>query len=208
MASIFIRTAIIYLILTLSMKIMGKRQIGELEVSELVTTLIISEICSIPIDDPDIPLLNAIIPVIFIVSLEIIFSYIKNRSAKLKKLFDGEAAFIIYRGKFNQDVLKENRLSIEEFFAEMRVMGVGSIEEIEYCFIESNGKMSIFKKSDGSFSHILISDGEVNDSELKKLGLDKNFLSEALGGRRTEEVFLLTVDDDRHTYILLKEEKE
>ena len=78
MVSIFVRTFIIYLLLTLSMKIMGKREIGELDVGELVSTLLISEVAAIPIDDPDLPLMNAIVPILFILSLEILISYGKT----------------------------------------------------------------------------------------------------------------------------------
>ena len=113
MASIFFRIGIIYIVLTLAMKLMGKREIGELEVGELVTTLIISEICSIPIDDPDVPLMNAIIGVIFIVCAEIILSSIKNKSKRLKNIFDGESIFLIKNGKLQQKALRDNRISIE-----------------------------------------------------------------------------------------------
>ena len=102
MASIFYRTIIVYLLLSASMRIMGKREIGELDVGELVVTLLISEICSIPIDDPGIPLMNAIIPVLFIVSLEIIVSTVKNKSSRLKKLVDGEAILLMQNGIINQ----------------------------------------------------------------------------------------------------------
>ena len=82
MTSILIRTIVIYLLLSVSLRIMGKRQIGEMDISELVSTLLISEIASIPINEPDIPFLNAVIPILFIVSLEIILSTIKNKSEK------------------------------------------------------------------------------------------------------------------------------
>ena len=204
MASIFIRTIIIYLLLTVAMKIMGKRQIGELEVSELITTLLISEICSIPIDDPDIPLLNAIIPAILIVCTEIIISSLKNKSKRLKKIFDGNFEAIIYKGKLNQKVLLKNRLSIEEFFAEMRTAGCGAIEEVDYCFIEPNGKLSIIKRDCGC-SHLLISDGEINQSALSSLGYNEGWLNKKLNGVEVKDVFLMTVNDEGALYILLKE---
>ena len=93
MASIFFRTIIVYLLLSLSMKIMGKRQIGELDVSDLISTLLISEIAAIPIDDSDIPLMNAVIPILFIVCLEIIISAAKNRSNKIKRPVEGPPEF-------------------------------------------------------------------------------------------------------------------
>ena len=96
MASIVVRTVIVYVLLSFSLRIMGKRQLGELDVSELVSTLLISEIASISIDDPDIPLLNAIIPILLIVSIEVILSTIKNKSEKLKTVIEGRPEYIIY----------------------------------------------------------------------------------------------------------------
>ena len=207
MTAIFLRTAIIFILLSLSMKLMGKREIGELEVGELITTLLISEICSIPIDDLDIPLLNAIVPVIFIVSCEIIISFIKNKSRRLKKIIDGNTVYLIKKGKINQRALHENRISIEEFFAALRQNGVGKLTEIEYCVLEANGKISVIKKDSG-LSNIVISDGEVIGDFLKKNNLDQNWLNEQLGTQKISDVFLMTLDDDGDINIILKEEKE
>ena len=110
MASIAVRTLLIYILLTFSLRIMGKRQLGELDVGELVSTLLISEIAAIPVDDPDIPLLNAIIPTLLILSLEIIISTVKNKSETLKTTIEGVPCYIIYKGKLLQNVLKENRI--------------------------------------------------------------------------------------------------
>ena len=206
MTSIFFRTAIIFILLSLSMKIMGKREIGELEVGELITTLLLSEICSIPIDDPDIPLLNAVIPVLFIVSAEIIISSIKNKSLMLKKLIDGNATYLIYGGRINQEALRNNRISLEEFFSTLRQCGIGRIDEIEYCILEANGKISVLKKSAG-MEHIIISDGEINTAALSALGYTRDWLQDKLFGTAARDVFLMTVDDLGYTNIILKEEK-
>ena len=207
MTSIFFRTAIIFIVLSLCMKLMGKREIGELEVSELVTTLLVSEICSIPIDDPDIPLMNAIIPVIFIVSCEVIISFIKNKSRRLKKIIDGSATFLIKKGSINQKALLDNRISIEEFFAAIRQNGVGSISDIEYCILEANGKISVIQK-DSKFNHIIISDGEVIKEAVCKMGFDEKWLKKRLGKLNAKDVFLMTLDDDGTTNIILKEENK
>ena len=107
MASIFIRTLIIYVFISISLKVMGKRQLGELEVGELVSTLLVSEVAALPIADPDIPLMNAVIPILFIVCLEIIVSSIKNKSEKLKKYIEGKPIFLIYKGELKQSALRE-----------------------------------------------------------------------------------------------------
>ena len=142
MASIIIRTAIIYVLLLLCMRVMGKRQIGELDVSELVSTLLISEIVSIPIDDTDIPLLTAVIAVLFLLAIEIITSTVKNKSQKMKKVFEGSPTYIIDKGKLLQNSLKENRISIDELLSEMRTQGIVDISEVYYGIIEQNGSLA------------------------------------------------------------------
>ena len=189
------------------MKFMGKREIGELEVGELVTTLLVSEICSIPIDDPDIPLMNAIIPVVFIVTCEIIISFLKNKSRRLKKIIDGNTVYLIKNGKINQRALRENRISIEEFFAAIRQNGVGSISDVKYCILEANGKISVIKQ-DTDLSRIIISDGEVATDFLKRNGLDESWLKKQLSGHSVSEVFLMTYDDSGNVNIILKEERK
>ena len=206
MASIFIRTLIIYFLLTISLKIMGKRQIGELEVSELVSTLLVSEVAALPIADPDIPLLNAIIPVLFIVSLEIIISSMKNKNKYIKKFVEGEPTFIIYKGKLRQKALEENRISINEFISELRLQGYADISEVNYAILESNGKISAFGKED-RLAHNIIVENDIKTDVLKSLGYDKKWLKKRLGNEK-KKIFLMTVDDNGMTDIIYKDEKD
>ena len=148
MASMVIRTLIIYVLLNITLRIMGKRQIGELDVEELVSTLLISEIAALPIDDTDIPLFNAIIPVVLILSLEIILSTLKNKSEKLKRRIEGEPSYIIYKGKLMQKNLADNRISINELLSELRVQGAADISDVYYAVLEQNGTMSVIKRDD------------------------------------------------------------
>ena len=208
MTSVLIRTVIIYLFLSFSIKIMGKRQIGELETGELISTLLISEVASLPIDNPDIPLSSAIFPILLIISIEIIISFIKNKSSALKRIVDGEPSFVIYKGRLRQDVLRENRLSINEMLSELRVLGVGDISEVEYALLEQNGKLSVLKRAQDNYAHAIVIDKEVNERALKSLGYDRRWLDARLTERRVKlkEIFLMTVDDSGSIYII-KEEK-
>jgi uncharacterized membrane protein YcaP (DUF421 family) len=185
---------------------MGKREIGELDVGELVVTLLISEICSIPIDNPGVPLANAIIPVLFIVSLEIIISTVKNKSSRLKRIVDGEAILLVEKGKIDQHALIENRISIEEFLCSLRQGGVGSINEVDYCILEASGKISVIRRGESVYSHVLISDGEIDLEKLHSLGYDEEWLYKKLSGNGADEIFLFSVSDDGDTNIILKEE--
>ena len=208
MASIFIRTVLIYAFLSISLKLMGKRQIGELEIGELVTTLVLSEVAALPIADPDMPLMNAIIPITLIVCLEIIISTVKNKSERLKKYIDGRPVFLIYKGKLRQDALEESRISINELLSEIRQLGIGDINEVYYALLEQNGKLSVFEKnSDSNFLHTVIVDGEVDDKVLKKLGYNHAWLKKRLDvhGVDEKEIFLMTVDDNGETYIIKKD---
>ncbi len=198
LVSIVIRTLIIYVLLTFSLRVMGKRQLGELNVSELVSTLLISEIAAIPIADTDIPLFNAIIPLFFILSLEIILSTIKNKSEKLKHSFEGKPTYIIYKGRLLQKELSENRISINELLSELRYQGIGDPAEVEYAIIEQNGTLSVIKKGENSMCHPIIIDGEILDEALKAAEKSKKWLEKTLKEKNTrkEDIFLMTVSDD------------
>lgn len=201
MGAIIIRTLVIYVLLTFSMRIMGKRQIGELDVSDLVSTLLISELAAIPIDDPDIPLLNAVIPIIFIISLEIIISTIKNHSQKLKTVFDGRPVYIIYKGRLLQNALEENRISLNELLSEMRGQGIFDISDVEYGIIEQDGTLSLFKKTDVGFAHTLIIDGEIFEEAVERVG-GKKIIEDTLKKKKLEDIMLLTVNDEGKTNII------
>ena len=208
--SIFIRTIIIYIILSIMLKIMGKRQIGELEVSELITTLLISEIGALPISDKDIPLIPSIIPILFIASAEVIISFWKNKSETVKRIVEGDPVYIIYKGSLKQKALKENRISINEVLTEMRIQGIADISEVRYAILEQNGKLAILKNGiDGNIAHTLIIDTVVQESNLKNLGYDEVWLKKELKGAgvKREEVFLMTVDDSLKTNIIKKDRK-
>jgi len=192
------------------MKIMGKRQIGELEINELVTTFVISEVAALPIADPDIPLLNAIIPILLIVCLEIIISSAKNKSERLKKYIEGEPIFLIHRGKLSQKALTDNRISINELMCETRLQGIADLNQVEYAVLEQNGKISLFEKQESKcFTHAVIIDKEVNQKSLELLGYDEGWLLSELKrhGVTKNEVFLMTASSDGKTDIIIKEER-
>ena len=208
MSSIFIRTIIIYLLLSILLKVMGKRQIGELVVNDLVSTLLISEIASIPISDSDIPILSAIIPIIFIAMLEILISALKNKWHGLKHIVEGEPIYIIYKGKLMQNALAENRISINEVLTEMRTQGIGSISDVYYGILEQNGKLSLLKVDDkDNVAHTVIIDGAYDKERLKHLGYDEIWLEKQLKccGVSQKEVFLMSVTDMGVVNIIKKE---
>lgn len=205
MASILIRTVLIYVLLSVFMKIMGKRAIGELDVFELITSLMLSELAAIPISDPDIPLFNAIIPIMVIVSLEILISIFKNKSENLKRIIEGSPAFVIYKGRLIQRTLTDNRISVNELLSEMRCQGIGAMSEVEYGIIEQNGSISFIKRGEGEFAHPLVIDGEYIKSKKKSEKEISDIVAER--GLSLDDIFLMTVDDGNKIDIIVKEEK-
>ena len=209
--SIFIRTIIIYIILNVMLKIMGKRQIGELEVNELVTTLLISEIGALPISDTDIPLLPSIIPILFIASAEVIISIVKNKSAIIKRAVEGEPVYIIYKGSLRQKALADNRISINEVLTAMRTQGIADISDVRYAILEQNGKISFLKESDNpSIATALIIDTKPDHKNIKEAGLSHDWVEKQLSDRGISmaDVFLMTVNESNTVNIILKDGKE
>ena len=207
MLSIVIRTVILYILLAFSLRITGKRQIGELDVSELVSTLLISEIASIPIDDPDIPMLNAIVAILLIVSIEIIISSVKNKSEKLKSVVEGTPDYIIYKGRLLQKRLYENRISVNELLSELRTQGIGSIDEVEYAILEQCGSLSVMKKGESMLGHTIIIDGKIIVETVSKMGYNKAWVEKRLSEERVhlKDVLLMTVDDTGKIDIIRKD---
>lgn len=209
MTSIFIRTILIYIILSVMMKLMGKRQIGELEVSELVTTLLISEIGALPISDNDMPLIPAVIPIFFLASAEVIISFWKNKSTAVKRAVEGEPSYIIYKGSLKQNVLSENRISVNELLTEMRTQGIADLGDVRYALLEPNGKISFLKESDSpNIMKTLVIDSTPDEANLKLLGFNKRWLEERLKEKhiKLSEVFLMSINEKGDINIIKKEE--
>ena len=208
MTSIFIRTIIIYVVLNVMLKIMGKRQIGELDVNEFISALLLSEICALPISDTDIPLLPSLIPILFIASAEVIISIIKNKSATVKRVVDGEPTYIIYKGRLRQRALAENRISINEVLTEMRIQGIANIKDIRYAILEHNGKLSFLKESDSpEISTTIIIDTVPELKNIKEAGFNMKWVEKRLAERnlKATDVFLMTVNENGDVTIIEKE---
>lgn len=212
MITVFIRTIIIYFILIAAMRLMGKRQIGELQISELAITFILSELAVIPISDKNIPVSHAVIPILLLLSLEVILSFAQTKSNMLKKIFSGSPSIIIHRGKLEHSEMLKHRLEIEELLCELRLKGAFDIGDVEYAILEENGKLSVLLKSEKApltpyqmnlcpeeegIAHTVIVDGEIDRKALKEAGRDDNWLFAALSrfDIKYSDVFLMSVND-------------
>jgi len=222
MMAILIRTFIIYGILLGLMRLMGKRQLGELEINELVTTLLISEIASLPIENTSIPISHAIIPLVTILTLETTLSVILIKCPRLKWLASARPSILIRHGEIDQRELRRSRISIDELISEVRQQGIGSFTDVDYMILEQNGKISVIVKREAQpptakdmghkapedgVIHAIIEDGRVNDYNMQLLGLDSKWLSEQLKGHCTtkDKVFFLGMNDIGDTHWIEKE---
>ena len=224
MLTVFLRTAIIYFLLILAMRLMGKRQIGELEVSDLVTTLLISEIASLPITEPELPLSHAVIPLILLLSFEVIISFLVSRFPRLKFL-TARPSTLIRNGKISQSAMKNARISFDELFCELRNQGVYDLDEIEYAILEQNGRITVIQKArfrqpsaedlglkvkENGLFHIVIEHGRINRHGIELVGIRESDLRRELKKKKLEvsDIYLMTVNDaGKRTVIPKKEEK-
>lgn len=138
-----IRAFVFYILLTVMMKLMGKRQIGEMQVSELVTTVLMSELAVLPVTDTDIPILHGVIPLLLISSIEVIVSFISQKSKNFRIFLNGNPLVLFENGSFNKDNLVTSRISEEDVEAQVRINGFKNLSEIETVILERTGKMSI-----------------------------------------------------------------
>ena len=222
MLTILFRTILVYLILILTMRLMGKRQLGELEISELVTTLLVSEIASLPVVDRNIPVMYAVIPLVTILTLEVVLSVILLKCPRLKNLASSRPSVLIRHGKVDQGELRRNRISIDELISEVRQAGFATLDEIDYAIVEQNGKISVLplKKSqapsaealgfdieEGGIVHVLIADGRPNQYNLRLLGISDTELAHLLAERGVgaNDLFFFGCDDAKNFYCIKKE---
>ncbi len=222
MITIVLRTLIIYLLLIGIMRFMGKRQLGELEVSELVTTLLLSEIASLPITSQDIPLSHAILPILLLMSLEVLLSGAVMRIPLFKKILSIRPAILVRDGKPDRAAMSTARISADELMSQLRQKDVGDPDEVAYAILEPNGQISIIKRASArqatteelglkppevGFMHLIISDGKKNARNLQMAGLDDEWLADVLKKRGLTEadVFLLLADDTGNARIFPKE---
>lgn len=225
MGALVIRTLIIYFSLMIVIRISGKRQVGQLDVSEFVSTILLSEIACLPIDDPDIPILYAMIPISFIICLEVILTYLKNKSSLLKKIFESKCCILIEKGRFVENAFIKMRISVEELMGELRLKGVSEVSDVYYAILEHNGNISVILKKEAQpltpldedikteecgISHPIIVDGQINRKNLTSSGKSESWLNSELCKSHTgiKDVFLMTVNDSGKCDIFKKEKKK
>lgn len=225
LATAFFRTIILYLLLVAGLRLSGKRQIGELEPIELVLTLLISDLASVPMQDFGIPLLNGVVPILALIAMSTLFSCVSLRNVRFRSLVCGEPALVIKDGRIRQEVMRHNRLTLDELLEELRGQGVLDINSVKYAVLETSGHLSVLLRADQQpltarqmavaveddvlLPTVVINDGRVMDQNLRLAGRDESWLRQQLQKRkirRPQDVFLLTVDEGGSVVCQLKED--
>ena len=223
MINIMIRGLIVYITVIVSVRLMGKRQIGELQPSELVTTFLLSEVASMPLQNKDISLLNCLVLIFMIVGLEVIFSVLDLKSDFFRRLMQGSSALVIKDGKLLQDKIKSIRYSIDDLLEGLRLKDVFDISKVKYAYVETNGSLSVELKdserpvtpkdlklsvSTEALPCLVISDGKIVEKDFELCGMTKEKLEKLLkkANIKKEEVFIMTADRSGKTNIIRKEE--
>ena len=216
------RTVILYFLIMIGLRLMGKRQIGELEPSELVLTMMISDLATVPMQDFGIPLLSGLLPILTLLALSLLLSQLSLRSLRLRALICGTPTVLIRGGKLQQDAMRKNRFTIDELMEELREQGVTRIEDVKYAVLENSGQLSVLPWAkakpptaedlgltleEDTLPTVLINDGRVLRNNLRLCGRDEVWLQKILKQEHctTKEVFLLTVDENGKTLCVPKE---
>lgn len=223
MAIIFVRTVILYFAILISMRIMGKRQLGEMEISEFIVAALIADLAATPLQDIGIPLLNGLVPIIIMFCFEIIIAGLNMRSVKLRKLTYGRPELIIRDGRIIREAMRKNRFTLDELMQELRAQGLTDTAQVEYAVLETNGQLSIILKSgdqpatasqigvdgdDVSYAHIIINEGRILDNNLRLLGRDRRWLAGELkrqNFKSADEVYVLTLSENGKVFCQAKE---
>lgn len=218
-----LRTILLYIVIIIAIRIMGKRQISEMQTSELVITLLMSNIASIPMQDTDQSMLSGIIPIMVLLVCEISISYLMLKRTKIRSLICGKPVIIIDNGKIDRDAMIQLRISTEDMYEQLRQKDIFDIKEVAYAIIETNGKLSVMKKPENDTVTVsdmkirakekplqvsVISDGEISKSSLRYCGFQESYIQKVLKKESTalSDVFIMTMDKNG-SYNIIKKEK-
>ena len=218
------RTIILYILIIAGVRLMGKRQVGELEPSELVLSLIIADLASVPMQDYGIPLLTGVVPILTLLSVTMILSVLTMKSITFRAILCGRPSVVIRSGKFDQEEMRRNRLTVDELLEELRIQGYTDLSLIKYAILETNGQLSVLPYAnqrpvtaqqmdiscpEGGLPLILISDGHLLERNLRARGRNLDWLNKQLvqrGCTSPQSVFLMTLDEDGAIYLARKED--
>ena len=219
----YLRTAFLYLVLILSVRMMGKRQIGQMEASEFVVTMLVANLASIPMQDAAIPLYSGLLPILVVLGMELSLSGLILRSVWVRKFFCGKPVILIDNGKILLENLRRTRVTLDELMGHLRSKDVLDVQTVQFAILETDGSLSVFPypeerpatakeagiRTEKQYLPItIIEDGYVSKENLQKAGKDQAWLELLLRKHKTtpQETLLLMVDQGEHVVLFRKEQ--
>ncbi len=219
----FFRTIILYLLLIVGIRLLGKRQVGELEPAELVLTMILSDLAAVPMQDFGLPLVYGVVPIITLLCLTMILSVLTMRSVRLRAILCGKPSIVLRNGRLCQNEMRKVRMTVDELLEELRLQGITDLTTVKYAILETSGSLSVLLYEEHqpltpqqlsipcttpSLPIIIINDGRVLDKQLHWLGYNRTWLQKQLRERNfsdPKQVFLLTADETGVVFCVGKE---
>ena len=224
MIIIFFRAILLYIVVIFGIRVMGKRQLGELQPAELVITILISNIATLPIEDTDIPLLGGIVPIMTLVSFEVIMSAISLKSRRARRIISGNPRVVIRDGKLDQQEMQNLRFSVDDLMGQLRQNGIFDICDVDCAIVETTGQLTVYKrfaaqeataqmlgiKQKENMSgppFIVVNDGNIVTEVLESMGIDEEWIKSVLKEKKLvpQQVFLMTCDRNKQYYIVERE---
>ena len=224
MIVIFIRVIIIYILVLVVMRLMGKREIGQLQPFELVISIMIADLASVPMADTGIPITNGIIPILALLIMQLLISLINLKSISARGIICGKPRILIYRGKIDEKALKKEKITINELQERLRGENIFNIGDVEYAILETSGQISVVAKPDKrnatpkdfnimpdyeGLPYDLVIDGRLMSKNLHAIGKDYKWLKEEVDkfGLKPEETLIVTYDGNGQIFCQGKEKK-
>lgn len=218
----FIRAIILYIVVLIVMRLMGKREIGQLQPFELAISIMIADLASVPMTELGIPITNGIIPILGLLVMHMIISVLNMKSISMRKIMSGKPSLLIYRGKIEEKVLKKERITVNELQERLRSNNVFNLADVEYAILETNGEVTVVQKPEKrnmipndlnimpeyeGISYDLVVDGKVMKENLKTLGRDNIWLEKNLKkfNAKPKEVLIATIDGKGEIFCQKKE---
>ncbi|MGE7912852.1 DUF421 domain-containing protein [Lysinibacillus xylanilyticus] len=204
---IVFRTCFLYVFILIIFRLMGKREVGELSVIDLVVSILMAEVAAFALDDFESPLFNVILPIIILFFIQITSAYLSLKSKKFRDLVDGDPVLLIRDGVLLESEMRKQRYNLDDLCQQLRENGTASVTDIAYAYLEPSGNLSVYKKDEKAFVYPLITDGDIQDRHLKILHKDIDWLMAELAKNNIQDsstVFFCVWEDNR-LHIQLKE---
>lgn len=225
MLTTFIRSIVIYVIVLLVMRLMGKREIGQMQPFELAISIMIADLATIPMTDIGTPISNGIIPIMGLLVMHLLISILNIKSSRMRELLCGKPTILIYKGKIDEKKLKKERFTLNELEEKLRSNNIMNVGDVDYAILETSGDLSVIPKPNKrgttpedfdimpdfeGINYNLIIDGRVMQENLKKIGKNYDWLKKQTNKfqMRPEEVLIFTINEKGDTYCQKKEGKE